>query len=198
NRNSQVAPLTVEQYHGMITSGVIQEGSPVELIDGMLFYRDRRDESGKITTHGPKHSRTLNKLLQLLMKSVTGKSAHVQIQGPFIAGATSEPEPDICLVRGTPDDYTESVPTAADVLLVIEIADSSLRFDQETKLCLYASAGIGLYAIVNLKEKCVELYENPNTEQQKFDQQRVLGTDDILELSLGDIGRLQIPVCDLI
>ena len=137
-----LAPLSVAQYERMIQDGILREGACIELICGSLIYKDRRDESGGDTTHGPRHLRSLNKLVALLSQWVASRSAFLQVQGPIVVSDTSEPEPDCCLVRGTPDDYANRVPQAADLLAVFEVAYSSLQSDRRTKQRLYASAGI--------------------------------------------------------
>src|SRR5262249_20037687 len=74
-----------------------------------------------------------------------------------------EPEPDGAILRGRPRAYTDRVPGVADVGSVIEVADSSLAYDRKTKLALYAGAGIAQYVIVNLSDRCIELYEQPRS-----------------------------------
>jgi Uma2 family endonuclease len=73
----------------------------------------------------------------------------------------SEPEPDIAIVRLRSDDYINSHPAPADIILAIEVADSTIKFDRDTKAPLYAAAGISEYWIVNLIDNRLEIYRQP-------------------------------------
>lgn len=196
--NMRLAPLTTDQYHRMIDNGILEDGEPIELIEGALIYKDRRDESGGIMTHGARHLRVLKKLMAILSQWVEGKPCHLQVQGPIVVSETSEPEPDCCLVRGTPDDYAEEVPHAADVLAVFEVAYSSLRSDRRTKQRLYANAGIPCYVILNLQDDVVEVLSEPSTDESRYTVQTEYRQADIVALSLGQHGPLSFSANDLI
>jgi Uma2 family endonuclease len=97
-----------------------------------------------------------------------GERATLRGQQPIILPDDSEPEPDRA-VQNRPDDYLSSHPTTADILLLIEIADSSLTYDKQVKLPLYAEAAISDYWIFNLLETCLECYSDPyQNSQGKF------------------------------
>ena len=170
-----LASLTVDQYQQMIRDGILSDADPMELIQGALVYKDRRDELGSIMTYGPRHLRALNKLMAVLSQWVAGKSVFLQVQGPTILGESSEPKPDCCLVRGEPDDFSESVPHAADVVAVFEVAYSSLLSDRRTKQRLYASEGIPIYVIVNLQDSVIELLSQPSIDEQRLCYKPCLG-----------------------
>ena len=108
---------------------------------------------------GTAHETCIRRLLRELSKLVT--RATLQCQAPIVLPSDSEPEPDFTIVRDRDDDYLDAHPSPADVLLVIEIADSSLNYDQTTKLALYAEAGISDYWLFNLVENCLESYSEP-------------------------------------
>ena len=94
------------------------------------------------------------------------KQATVGVQDPIVLG-TSEPEPDISLLRRRSDFYADGKPGPNDVLLIIEFADSSLEFDREDKLPIYAEAGISEYWIVNLPDDVIEVYREPAGENYR-------------------------------
>jgi Uma2 family endonuclease len=96
--------------------------------------------------------------------------AHVQVQAPLALGTDSEPEPDVAVISGSRRDYAEH-PQAA--LLVIEVADSSLRFDRQVKGPLYARAGIPEYWIVNLVDRTLEVYRQPEQRDDAWDYRLV-------------------------
>ena len=196
--NMRLAPLSVSQYHQMIDNGILEDGEPIELIEGALIYKDRRDESGGIMTHGARHLRVLNKLMALLSQWVASRTVFLQVQGPIVVSDTSEPEPDCCLVRGTPDDYAEEVPQAADVLAVFEVAHSSLRSDRRIKQRLYASAGIPIYVIINLQDEVVEVHQQPDVNEQRYDQRTVIQRNDAVSLPMGDLGLIEWNVEDVL
>jgi Uma2 family endonuclease len=196
--NMRLAPLTTDQYHRMIDSGILEDGEPIELIEGALIYKDRRDDAGGIMTHGAQHLRVLNKLMALLSQWVASRAVFLQVQGPIVVSETSEPEPDCCLVHGTPDDYADEVPQAADVLAVFEVAYSSLRSDRRTKQRLYANAGIPCYVIVNLQDHVVEVLSEPSTDESRYTAQAEFRQADIVAVSLGRHGQLSFPANDLL
>lgn len=154
-------PLTVEQYHAMIREGILIEGAPVELIDGLLVRKDRRDKGGDIMTVGPRHAFVVKTIFRLLNDLLQGHDCHVQSQQPVTLNGIQEPEPDIAVVLGHEDDYRDHHPGPGAVPLVIEVADSSLAFDRGEKLKKYAAAGIPAYWIVNLDEAIVEVHTLP-------------------------------------
>ncbi|WP_333094725.1 MULTISPECIES: Uma2 family endonuclease [unclassified Microcoleus] len=92
---------------------------------------------------------------------LVGERATLRGQQPIILADDSEPEPDRAIVQNRPDDYLSSHPTTADILLLIEIAHSSLNYDKQVKLPLYAEAGISDCWIFNLLETCLECYSDP-------------------------------------
>jgi Uma2 family endonuclease len=149
--NTQIRSLTSADYYQMMESGIIREGERVELILGQIFTM-----AAKGTRHTVATSRLLKSLLMLI-----GEQAIVRCQDPISLPNHSEPEPDIAIVRLRSDDYVNSHPSPADIILVIEVADSSIQFDRETKAPLYAAAGISEYWIVNLIDNRLEIYRQP-------------------------------------
>lgn len=160
-----VEPLSTDQYHRMIETGILIEGAPIELIDGILVRKDRRDSSeASLVTVGTRHSGVITRLQRLLDRLVEPLGHHVCSQQPIHIPPQHEPEPDVAVVRGSLAAYDNQHPEPEDVLLVVEVADSSLKNDQETKLRVFALAGIGEYWIVNLKDACVEVYTGPTSD----------------------------------
>lgn len=193
-----LASLTVDQYQQMIRDGILSDADPMELIQGALVYKDRRDELGSIMTYGPRHLRALNKLMAVLSQWVAGKSVFLQVQGPIILGESSEPKSDCCLVRGEPDDFSESVPHAADVVAVFEVAYSSLLSDRRTKQRLYASEGIPIYVIVNLQDSVIELLSQPSIDEQRYVLQTVFGPAKTVSIRLDSWGELTFPAGEIL
>ena len=149
--NTQIRPLTSADYYQMMESGIIREGEKVELILGQIF---------TMAAKGTRHTLSTRKLFKQLL-ALIGDRADVQSQDPITLPNNSEPEPDIVIARLRSDDYVNSHPSPADIILVIEVADSSIKFDRETKAPLYAAAGISEYWIVNLIDNRLEIYRKP-------------------------------------
>ena len=147
--------FTLEEYHRLGELGFWGEDERVELIRGEII---------TMPTKRPPHSVCNTYLVQELILLV-GKRAIIRGQEPIILPADSEPQPDVAIVRNRGDRYLSSHPHPEDVLLAIEIADSSLNYDRETKLSLYAEDGILDYWIVNLGENHLEAYSQPYQEQ---------------------------------
>jgi Uma2 family endonuclease len=148
--------LSVEQYHRMIESGIIDEDDPVELLEGWLVQK-----MGK----NPPHSFSTRQLRRALER-VTPAGWYVDSQEP-VTGDNSEPEPDARVVRGDPRDYLQRHPGPAETPLVAEVADSSLGRDRGVKKRIYARAGILVYWIVNLVDKQIEVYTDPTGPAEK-------------------------------
>ncbi|AUS99749.1 hypothetical protein CLI64_04720 [Nostoc sp. CENA543] len=143
--------FTVDEYHRLGELGFFAENERVELIKGEIF---------EMAAKGTAHSVCITRLYRELFKLI-GEQATLRGQEPIILSENSEPEPDMVIASNTPDDYLASHPVPSDILLLIEIADSSLKYDQEVKLSVYAEAGIADYWIFNLLDNCLECYTEP-------------------------------------
>jgi Uma2 family endonuclease len=143
--------FTIEEYHRLTELGFFHEDDRIELIQGQLIHM-----AAKGTAHEACNRKLLRELPRLL-----GNRATLQNQSPITLPNDGEPEPDFAIVRNRPDDYLSAHPSPGDVLLVIEISDSSLTYDQETKLEMYAEDGIQDYWIFNLLDRVLEMYSEP-------------------------------------
>jgi Uma2 family endonuclease len=141
--------LDVHAFHRMAETGILGENDRVELIDGDLI---------DMAPIGQGHVGMVNRLTEVLVLACSGR-AIVSGQNPIRLDARNEPQPDFAILRRRPDFYeTGERAGPIDVLLVIEVADSSLRFDHDVKLPLYARAGIPEVWIVDLRRRVVEVY----------------------------------------
>lgn len=186
----RVARLTASQVHAMLNAGILKDAAPLELIEGLLVYKDRSATGGDPTTIGERHNLVI-KLLNELDAELRSQGMHVQTQGPLRISELSEPEPDAAIVRGAPRDYLEQLPAAADVASVIEVADSSLEDDRLTKAELYAKAGIPQYVIINVRDGEIEVHENPTRE--RYTSSRTVSSTGTLELRVSATASLSIP-----
>lgn len=193
---SFVCRLNVGQLHQMLATGVIYDGDPVELIDGLLVYKDRRDQGGKPMSHGPRHATVIRRIASLDAK-VEACGFHLRMQLPVTLSETSEPEPDAAIVRGDDAVYVNRHPSTDDIAVLIEVADTSLRRDRGTKQRAYAKTGIPTYVIVNLHAGTVEVYQQPMPDDEAYGDAAVLSAEDVLRLPLDD-SVIEIPVADLL
>ncbi|HEX8682487.1 MAG TPA: Uma2 family endonuclease [Ardenticatenaceae bacterium] len=146
--------FNVDDYYRMGEAGIFGEEERVELIEG------------QITTMAPigiRHAGCVNYLNNFFARRLQER-AIVSVQNPVRLSEHSEPQPDLCLLRPEIGLYRESHPTADDLLLLVEVAETSTRYDREVKVPLYASAGIAEVWIVNLAQNVVEVYRNPSPE----------------------------------
>ncbi|HUL83028.1 MAG TPA: Uma2 family endonuclease, partial [Gammaproteobacteria bacterium] len=143
--------ITVEHYYRMAEAGLFQPDERVELIDGEII---------DMPAMGVLHASALARLDDILTATVAGR-AMVRSQLPLRLSEESEPQPDLALVKRRGDYYAERHPTAADVLLVIELADSTLRYDLEVKVPLYARHGVAETWIVDLANARLHSYRKP-------------------------------------
>lgn len=148
--------FTLDEYHHLIDLGFLTEDDRVELIRGELV---------QMAAKGTSHSVCNTKLIRELERLI-GDRAVIRPQEPIILPADSEPEPDIVIALGQPDDYLLNHPHPNDILLVIEVSDSTLKYDQTTKLSLYAQNQIQDYWIVNLVATQLERYSQPYQDRQ--------------------------------
>ena len=125
--------------------------SHLELINGEII---------EMAPIGPHHASHLKRLINVF-SALTQDSALIAAKDPLQLGDISEPEPDFMLLRPRSDFYYENHPVASDVILLIEIAESSLRFDQNQKLRLYALHNISEYWLLNVNDTCLEVYRQP-------------------------------------
>jgi Uma2 family endonuclease len=132
-------------------AGIFNENDRVELINGEIF---------SMTPIGSPHAACVDRLTRLLVVAA-GDRASVRVQNPIRLGADSEPQPDLTLLRPRPDFYARAHPGPGDVLVVIEVADTTLAFDRAVKVPLYARAGIGEVWLVDLAGDAIEVYRQP-------------------------------------
>lgn len=142
--------FSVDDYHRMVEAGILASDDRVELIEGEVV------EMSPIGSH---HIRCVNRLNNLLAPAVQGR-AIVSVQNSVRLPPSSEPQPDLALLQWREDFYTE-VPGPDDVLLIIEVADSSLAEDRRRKLPLYGAAGIPETWLVDLPSQLIEVHREP-------------------------------------
>lgn len=176
--------ITVQTYHRIIEAGILGPQDRVELIEGEII---------KMASIGRRHAVTVKKINRIFSR-ILGERAVVGIQDPLEMENHSEPEPDFILLRNPMDIYEERKPIPADVLLILEVSDSSLVFDRKEKGHLYAKANIQEYWIANLEEDIIEVYREPDGQHFKLCMIKKNG-ETVSPLAFPDV---QIPVSDII
>lgn len=151
--------FTVDEYYRMAKGGVFSADDRVELIEGEVV---------EMSPIGSTHQGCVDELSSILASRL-GRAAIVRVQGPIHIDEYSEPQPDISLLKPRRDFYRRSHPTPADVLLVVEVADTSLEYDRNVKLPLYARAGIPEAWLIVLTKESIEVHSEPkNGKYQKL------------------------------
>lgn len=145
--------ISVEEYLRMGEAGIFAPQARLELIEGEII---------EMPPIGSPHAGTVA-ILDRMLGRAAGDRAVVWVQNPLRLGERSMPQPDLALLRSRADSYRHSHPAAADVLLVIEVSDTTVRFDMETKLPLYARYGIPELWIVDLNERTIRVHREPGT-----------------------------------
>ena len=184
-----VCRLGVEQYEQMIRAGIITKDDRIELLDGWLVPK---------VTHNPPHILALELVRDALQRLVP-EGWCVWSQGPVRIGR-SMPEPDVMVIRGTRRQYRDRRMTAADVGLIVEVADASLTRDQVFKKAIYAQAGIPVYWLVNLIDQRIEAYSDPAgaDESANYRQRRDYSPADQIPLILDGRSAAAISVRELL
>jgi Uma2 family endonuclease len=165
--------LSVDQYHDMIRAGILTDDDPVELLEGWLVYRMPKSPSHSVATQQTRD----------LVARLLPAGWFADAQEP-ITTATSEPEPDVTVVRGDRRDFLSRHPMPQHLALVVEVADTTLSRDRGLKKWLYARTGIPVYWILNLAENHLEIYTGPSgpAEQPDYREVRVYGSADTAPL----------------
>ena len=143
--------FSVDDYYKMLDDGIIQHSERIELINGELL---------KMSPIRSAHSGMVNILAEELMANINGRY-NVAVQNPVRINNVSEPEPDISVLKYRKDRYSKRHPRPSDVILLIEVADTSLHIDREVKKALYAETSIQEYWIINLQDEQIEVFKNP-------------------------------------
>jgi Uma2 family endonuclease len=183
--------LTVAQYHAMADAGILGEKDRVVLLEGLLVAKMTKPQPHIVATG----------LTQDALTQALPVGWYVESQEPItIEAIQSAPEPDVKVVRGTRRDYRNRRVTPADVALVVEVADSSVREDQTTMKAIYAAASIPFYWLLNLPANRLEAYSDPTGPDPTPDYRHRtdLGADDVVPLILGGQEVARIAVRDLL
>jgi Uma2 family endonuclease len=176
--------FTVDEYHRMGEAGILREDDRVELIEGEIL---------KMSPVGSRHAACVKRLNEQLSKLLTSR-ALIGIQDPILLNDSSEPQPDLTVLRRRDDFYATAHPNAADVLLLVEVADTSITYDREGKLPIYARSAIPEVWIVNLSAEVVETYAQPVRGSYK-DSRTFRRGESITPLKFSDIA---IPVAGIL
>jgi Uma2 family endonuclease len=145
--------LSVDAFYRMAEAGILADPHRVELIDGEIF---------DMAAIGSPHGAITNRLAGIFFRALRDEVALVAVQSPVRLDAYNEPEPDVMLLRPRADRYRASHPGAGDVLLLVEVSESSLPYDRSLKLPLYARFGVPEVWIVDLAGAAVEVYREPH------------------------------------
>jgi Uma2 family endonuclease len=171
--------LTVDEFHAMGEAGILDEDDRVELIDGRII---------TMTPIGGPHMECVNRLARVFITR-TPAEITVSVQNPVRLGTHQEPQPDIALLR--PGGVPKTVPTAERVLLIVEVADTSLEIDRQIKVPRYAAAGIPETWVVSLPDETLAVFRQPGA--HGYAEQRLLRRGDQLSVeALPSFGELAV------
>jgi len=143
--------FTVEEYYRMAETGILHPDTRVELLEGEILDMMPID---------PPHGGTVNKLTHLFTNSAEGRWV-VSVQNPVRLNPRSEPQPDLMLLKPDPEYYAQGHPQPQDVLLLIEVAHTTVSYDRNRKVPAYGRAGIPEVWLINLPERTVEVFREP-------------------------------------
>jgi Uma2 family endonuclease len=180
--------LSIEQYHQMIQSGVLRSGEKVELLEGYLVEKVPRN---------PPHDGTLY-VVQEAIRPFLSPAWVLRVQSA-ITLPDSEPEPDLVIACGPPQQYFEHHPGPAEVALVIEVSDTTLEDDRVLMQRIYARARIPVYWIVNIPDRQLEVHTQPRAgKNPTYRHRQVFTPPDSVSLTLGTTVVGPVPVANLL
>ncbi len=144
--------FTVKQYHQMAQAGILTEDDRVELIRGEIV---------EMSAVGRRHAACVNRLNALFYQRLA-EVVIVGVQNPVELDDNSEPQPDLALLQPRPDFYEAGHPQSEDILLLVEVADTTVESDRDVKIPLYAENGITEVWLVDINAQCLEVYRQPS------------------------------------
>ncbi|MBR8827237.1 MAG: Uma2 family endonuclease [Gomphosphaeria aponina SAG 52.96 = DSM 107014] len=168
--------FTIKDYYKMAESGILTESDRVELIRGEIV---------EMSPISPKHAACVIRLNAILSEKLR-KRALRSIQNPIQLDDTSEPQPDVVLLKNPIDTYRKRLPQPADIFLIIEVADTSVKYDREVKIPLYAEANIPEVWLVDVNNNCVEMYRQPTANGYQ-NMQKFTGEESLSILAFPDV-----------
>lgn len=175
---------TVEDYHQMAAAGIFHPEERVELIAGQII---------RMSAKGTAHTAAVRRTAKIL-RNLLENQADVYTQDPIQLDDSSEPEPDIAVVRIHSLDYADHHPTPLEVYLIIEVADSSLKYDCEPKAKAYAQSGIADYWVLDVNERKLHVFREPT--QEGYQSEVILSEE--ASLSLLQFPKLVIALQDML
>jgi len=143
--------FSVEEYHHFIEQGFFKHEERIELWEG---------EFVEMSPIGKRHAGSVDFIADYL-REILGRKVIIRVQSPIILDDLSEPQPDVCLLKRREDFYRHTDAMAKDVLLAIEVADSTVRYDRDTKFPRYATNGIKEAWLIDLENDRVEIHSEP-------------------------------------
>jgi len=144
--------FSVDEYHKMGELGIFSEDERIELINGVII---------KMSPIGSEHAATVKKLNQIFSNILSPNEATIGIQDPVILDDGTEPQPDISILKPRDDTYAFEHPHSNDILLIVEVADTSVDDDCLIKLPKYAESSIPEVWLVNIPERKIDVYQHP-------------------------------------
>ena len=176
--------FTANEYQRMGQVGILGEDDRLELLEGEIV---------EMAPIGSRHQAAVDRLTRLFSNRVADE-AMVRVQGPVRLGEDSEPQPDLILLRRRPDFYASAHPGPEDVLLLVEMSDTSPEYDREVKVPLYARHGIVEVWLVGLEAGIVDVYRGPTTQGYQEVSQLQQGQ----RLSLETLPQLELAVDEVL
>jgi len=143
--------FTVWDYHQMVKAGILKEDERVELIAGEII---------EMSPIGTRHAAQVKRLINLFAE-ILGARVIVAAQDPVELSDFSEPQPDIALLKRRNDFYATAHPQPQDILLLVEVADTTIEYDRSVKMPLYAASNIAEAWIVDINAQTIEVYRQP-------------------------------------
>ena len=175
---------TVDEYHYFIEHNVFKPEERIELWEGEFI---------EMSPIGKRHASCLNYLIEFL-RDILGKSVIISPQNPIVLNDFSEPQPDVCLLKRREDFYRQTGAVAKDVILAIEVADTTVKFDRDVKFPRYASNGIRESWLIDLENDRVEIHSEPT--ENGYSLVKILHRGQTAESTV--LPEIKIPVEDIL
>lgn len=193
--DGELVRITGEQFDQMVAAGVWGDKSPIELWDGFLRLRNCRDEGDPSIGHGPKHAAAVRRFARALARAGI---LSIQVQLPIKLDEFSRPEPDLCVLAPPLELYDNRQPEPRDIVLAVECASSSRKYDLGERKEGFAQAGIPTYVVVDVVNEVVHVFTSPDAAAAEYRSEGQFHDGDTFVLNLAQQGVVTLAASDLL
>ena len=189
--------FTWDEVQELVRLGIVPEDASVELLDGLIVPVERGTNGEESSVPGRLHTIVVERMSDFRTR-INGPTRHVETQQSLRCSPTFVPLPDFAVIRGRLQDYLSDPPEANDAWCVVEVADTSLRRDAETKRAAYAAGGVRQYVVIDLPKRRALVYERPDVAGRSYPPPTIVEAEGTLRLRIGNDEFFDVALAELL